>query len=78
MAKKTKPITPTQFSTRLQATLGDGYEKAFSQAVGVALSTVYRWCNGDVAVPQYAVALVEFLETLPKGFRPPRWVGKKE
>lgn len=73
MAKTTKKITHSQFTERLQATLGDGYEKAFSQAVGVALSTVYRWCNGDVDVPQYAVVIVEFLETLPKGFRPDRW-----
>lgn len=71
---KPKKITPVQFASRLQACLGDGYERAFSEAIGVALSTVYRWCNGDVDVPQYAIAIVEFLETLPKGFRPARWV----
>lgn len=74
MARTPKKITPAQFSERLKAALGDGYEKSFSEAVGVALSTVYRWCNGDVDVPQYAVVIVEFLETLPKGFRPDRWV----
>jgi DNA-binding transcriptional regulator YdaS (Cro superfamily) len=66
-------ITAAQFAARLKAVLGDGYEKAFAEAVGVALSTVYRWCSGDVPVPQYAVAIVEFLEALPKAFRPPRW-----
>ena len=71
MAKK---ITAAQFTQRLHTAIGDGYERAFSEAVGVALSTVYRWCNGDVPVPEYAVVIVEFLETLPKGFRPPRWV----
>lgn len=74
MAKTPKKITAAQFCARLHATLGEGYEKAFSKAVGVALSTVYRWCNGDVPVPEYAVVIIEFLETLPKGFRPDRWV----
>ena len=74
MAKTPKKITPAQFASRLQATLGDAYEKAFSEGSGVALSTVYRWCKGDVPVPEYAVAIVEFLEVLPKGFRPSRWV----
>lgn len=74
MATKPKKPTPAQFSERLQAALGDGYEKTLAEAIGVALSTVYRWCRGDVEVPQYAIAILEFLETLPKGFRPPRWV----
>jgi DNA-binding transcriptional regulator YdaS (Cro superfamily) len=73
MPDQRKKITPGQFSSRLQAVLGDGYEKAMAEAIGVSLSTVYRWCAGDVPVPQYAVAIVEFLEALPKAFRPPRW-----
>lgn len=77
MATKPKKLTSSEFANRLQAALGDGYEKAFSEAIGVALSTTYRWCNGDVEVPQYAVVIVEFLETLPKGFRPERWVTNK-
>jgi len=74
MPKPVTKITPGQFANRLQASVGADYEREFSRAVGVAISTVYRWCNGDVPVPQYAVVILEFLETLPKGFRPPRWV----
>lgn len=76
MPDKRKNITPGQFSSRLQGVLGDGYEKAFAEATGVSHSTVYRWCAGDVPVPQYAVTIVEFLEALPKAFRPPRWSRK--
>lgn len=67
-------ITPQEFSERLKAVLGAGPEKAFSEAIGVSISTVYRWVAGDVPVPQYAVAIVEFLEMTPKGFRPERWM----
>lgn len=70
-AKQTKP--PAHFSGRLQAALGDNYEKKFAAGSGVSLSTVYRWCSGDVPVPGYAIALVEFLELLPAAFRPDRW-----
>lgn len=73
MATKPKKVTAGQFAARLQACFGDSYEKAFSKGSGVALSTVYRWCAGDVPVPEYAVALVEFLEALPSSFRPARW-----
>lgn len=73
MPDKRKKITPDKFAARLEAVLGEGSEKAMAEAIGVSLSTVYRWCAGDVPVPQYAVAIVEFLEALPKAFRPPRW-----
>lgn len=75
-ADKPNQITNTEFSERLKKVLGDGYEKSFAEAIGVSLSTVYRWCAGDVPVPQYAVVIVEFLEMLPMGFWPDRWTER--
>jgi len=74
MPDKRKKITYAKFKERLVAVLGDKPERPFSEATGISISTVYRWCNGDVEVPQYAVVILEFLEVLPKGFRPERWV----
>lgn len=62
------------FESRLKSTLGERHKEAFAEASGVAISTVYRWCSGDVPVPTYAVVIVEFLEALPAAFRPERWV----
>ena len=73
MPDKRKKITPGEFANRLQAVLGNSYEKALSEGLGVSLTTPYRWCSGDVPIPEYAVAVLEFLEVLPKAFRPPRW-----
>jgi lambda repressor-like predicted transcriptional regulator len=66
-------MTASLFSDRLLKALGAGYEKTFAEAIGVSGSTVYRWCAGDVPVPQYAVAVLEFLELVPKAFWPERW-----
>lgn len=70
-AKKAQPSA--SFSDRLKAVLGDNHEKKFAAGLGVNLSTVYRWCAGDVPVPGYAIATLEFLEILPAAFRPDRW-----
>lgn len=69
-----REITAAQFVARLTACMGPRFERAFADATGVSISTVYRWCNGEVAVPQYAVVILEFLEVLPRGFRPERWM----
>jgi DNA-binding transcriptional regulator YiaG len=69
-----KQIKPAAFKERLVKALGDEAEKEFSDAINVNITTVWRWCRGDVAVPDYAVAILEFLEMLPKAMRPERWV----
>ena len=69
-------ISAESFVKRARAVLGDSFERPFSGATGVSVSTVYRWSNGDVPVPEYAVVILEFLEVLPKGFRPKRWVDR--
>ena len=67
-------ISADDFARRMNDALGDGGDKTFATALNVNLSTVWRWGNGDTPVPTYAVAVLEFLETLPSGFRPARWV----
>ena len=76
MPTDTMQINPEDFAKRLHKALGDGYEKTFSEAINVSPSTVYRWCAGTVPVPQYAVAILEFLEILPMGFWPARWTDR--
>ena len=73
-ANAMKTSLAAAFEARLRNTLGERHKEAFAEASGVAISTVYRWCSGDVPVPTYAIVIVEFLEALPKGFRPERWV----
>lgn len=73
-ANATKKAFSTAFEGRLRNALGERHKEAFAEASGVALSTVYRWCCGELPVPTYAITIVEFLEVLPKGFRPERWM----
>lgn len=40
---------------------------------GVHYATVKRWASGELAVPDYASALIELLEVVPEAMRPERF-----
>lgn len=63
----------SKFRDRLESALGDGAARKFSVAIGKDFTTVWRWASGQIDVPDYALALVEFLETCPVDKRPERW-----
>lgn len=72
--KNEKP-TPQEFAARASAVLGGhGWQTRLSQAIGVDASTIRRWNSGTVNIPDYAIAILEFLEQTPTAFRPSRWL----
>lgn len=56
------------FQSRLQAL--DLQQKELAEKLGVHETTVYRWCAGDVPIPQYALAFLEiWSEGAPRNTR---------
>lgn len=67
-----------EFCDRASAALGGhGWMAMLARACGAHYSTVKRWANGDLAVPEYAVAIVELLERVPAAMRPDRWLRSR-
>ncbi|CAB4122831.1 HTH_XRE domain containing protein [uncultured Caudovirales phage] len=67
-------MKPDEFAARTSAVLGErGWQTRLAKALGIDPSTVRRWMNGSIAVPEYAVAVVELLEVVPAAFRPERF-----
>lgn len=67
-------MTRDEFNERCARLLGrHGWKIRFAEATGVHYATVKRWSSGDLAVPEYAAALVELLEGVPVFLRPRRW-----
>jgi hypothetical protein len=62
------------FCLRAESALGGrGWMTLLARACGVHYATVKRWANGDLAVPEYAQAIVELLEQVPVAMRPDRF-----
>lgn len=70
-------MTPEEFEKRAEAAVGGGrgWRTAFAAALGRDPSTLRRWVTPGAKVPDYAVALLEFLEATPAAFRPKRWLS---
>ncbi len=69
-------MTGDEFEERLKTAMGGvpGWKTRFCEATGIAVSTLRRWTSGELALPEYAVAMLELLERVPSAFRPARWL----
>lgn len=63
----------TTFSQACKALLGYGWRAKLARRLGLNYSTVQRWANGEVPVPQHTAATLELLGVIPKDQWPARW-----
>lgn len=63
MRRKVAEMSGEEFGETLRREFGWGFQRIFSEAVGVNESTISRWVKGDINLPLYAEVLLELLLT---------------
>lgn len=64
-----------EFNSRSEAVFGGrGWKTRLAAATGKDYSTVKRWADGSIPVPEYAASIVELLELIPEPFRPEKFL----